>query len=110
MGDEAFSLQHNLMRPYGRKNLSVEQRIYNYRISRARRCIENSFGILEARCRIFHTVIYKNPKNVDKLVQASICLRNFIKSKEESMPSSSRRYVPPFFAHSEIDDEVIPGE
>lgn len=45
VGDEAFALQRNLMRPIPRENLDLEEKTYNYRISRARRTIENAFGI-----------------------------------------------------------------
>lgn len=39
VGAEAFPLQTNLMRSYDGKNLTREERIFNYRLSRARRCI-----------------------------------------------------------------------
>ena len=43
VGNEAFPLKEN-MRPYGRvRNLSLEQKIYNYKLSRAQRVIENAF-------------------------------------------------------------------
>ncbi|KAI8432610.1 hypothetical protein MSG28_013596 [Choristoneura fumiferana] len=40
VGDEAFALSKHVMRPYPRKNLSVKQRVFNYRLSRARRMVE----------------------------------------------------------------------
>lgn len=37
VGDEAFALHTNLLRPYGGKELTKEQKIFNYRLTRARR-------------------------------------------------------------------------
>ena len=49
VGDEAFPLKTWLMKPIPRRNLTPEQRVFNYRISRARRVVENAFGILASR-------------------------------------------------------------
>jgi len=47
VGDEAFPLTTYMMRLYpGKNEMTIEKRIYNYRLSRARRTVENVFGIL----------------------------------------------------------------
>jgi len=68
VGDEAFPLSTSMMRPYPAKGLTTSQRIFNYRLSRARRCIENAFGIMAARFRIFRRPIAAIPKQVEFIV------------------------------------------
>ncbi|XP_064461901.1 uncharacterized protein LOC135372136 [Ornithodoros turicata] len=78
IGDEAFQLRADFLRPYPGSNLPVDKRIYNYRLSRARNCVENAFGILSARWRtLLHTINFA-PKNVDLIVKAACILHNFL--------------------------------
>ncbi|XP_035204963.1 protein ALP1-like [Stegodyphus dumicola] len=96
VGDEAFGLKENFMRPYSGRNLSNSKRIFNYRLSRARRCIENTFGILTARWRILRNPIIAQPQTATLVVQACCCLHNFL-MKYESI-SHNYKYCPPNFA------------
>lgn len=51
IGDAAFPLRPDLMKPFGIRNLNAKGKVFNYRLSPARRIIENSFGILVTRFR-----------------------------------------------------------
>ena len=104
VGDEGFPLRNNLLRPYPGRNLSENKAIFNYRSSRARRIIENSFGILAARFRIFHHPINATPDRVVAFIKATIVLHNFLRVRESV-------YCPPGFVDGEDGEgNVILGE
>lgn len=84
LGDSAFSINRHIMKPYPFKNITHEKRIFNYRLSRARRVVENAFGILAARFRIFRQRISVKIDNVDKIVLACCALHNYLRTKSKS--------------------------
>ena len=49
VGDDAFALTSWMLKPFPSRGLTREDRIFNYRLSRARRVVENAFGILSNR-------------------------------------------------------------
>ncbi|XP_031778752.1 protein ALP1-like [Nasonia vitripennis] len=104
VGDEAFKLSENLMRPYPGRHLSDIKRIFNYRLSRARRCIENAFGIIVARWRVFSKPIGFEPDSVDVLVLASVCLHNFLMARTQKQVR--QMYCPQEPIHQENMDEM----
>lgn len=78
VGDDAFQMGVNFMKPYNREHSTREDRIFNYRLSRARRVVENAFGILATRFGIFQKPIKLSPKKVSTITLACCYLHNFL--------------------------------
>ena len=84
VGDDAFSLSLQMMKTYPHRNMDKAKRIFNYHLSRARRVVENSFGILANRFRVFLTTIHLSPEKVKDLIMAACCLHNFMNEHNKS--------------------------
>lgn len=78
VADDAFALSINLMKPYALRNLSGIQRIFNYRLSRTRRIVENAFGILASRFRVFGKPIHLDPNKTRSITVACCALHNYL--------------------------------
>ncbi|CAK1592419.1 unnamed protein product [Parnassius mnemosyne] len=77
--DDAFPLRTDMIKPFRQADLNTyEKKKYNYRVSRARRIVENAFGILASRFRILHTEINIEPKNIDSVKMACCALHNYL--------------------------------
>ncbi|XP_056424381.1 uncharacterized protein LOC130363079 [Hyla sarda] len=84
VADEAFQMSKNLLKPYSGRRLNPQRRIFNYRLTRARRYVECSFGILTNKWRILTTSIQVKPESVDKIIKACVVLHNFLINMEPS--------------------------
>lgn len=82
VADEAFAMTKNLMRPHGGKFLSKEKRIFNYRLTLARRYVECTFGIMCAKWRILHRPIDVKIDFANDIVKAICVLHNFVRTRD----------------------------
>lgn len=98
VADEAFPLASYMMRPYPKRTLNNEKRIFNYRLSRARKTIECAFGMITSKFGVLSTPIgCTNINTVNNIIRSICVLHNFIRKKE------GVRYRPTF----RLDDEGI---
>lgn len=82
VGDQAFALSKHIVRPYSTRNLSTKQRVCNYRICRARRLVECTFGILANKWRIFHRPLDVTTKLAEDIVNSCCVLHNFVRRRD----------------------------
>lgn len=101
-----FLSRHGWWDYFSEKSLINEMRkTFSYRLSRVRRIIENTFGILVTRWRIFQKPFELRPENVEELVLVVITLHSYSGRTDNGSDNPSG------FIDSKIgDSEIIPGQ
>lgn len=107
VGDDAFPLRTYLLKPYSKKSLTLEERVFNYRLSRARRLSENVFGILVSRFRVYEKAIPLKIETTEILVKATCAIHNWLRQTS----SSKIPYISDGLIDAEIWEEgrILPG-
>lgn len=78
VADDAFALKTWLMKPYSHQSQVYEEKIFSYRLSRARRVVENAFGLLQSRFRVFGTTMLQRPAVVKIVTMCGCVMHNLI--------------------------------
>ena len=79
VGDEAFALCIDSLKPFSKKQITNELRVFNYRLPRARRVIENTIGVMASRFRVFHAEINIKLERIETVVLSCCVLHNFLR-------------------------------
>jgi hypothetical protein len=106
LSDAAFPLSKHILKPYGGMELGEKERIFDYRMSRARVQAECAFGIAAARFRVLLTAMALEPNEAELVVKAICALHNFLISRKHSRPNYCPRSL---IDHEVADGTRIPG-
>lgn len=105
LGDRAFALNEYTLKPFEENpDRGSTERVFNYRLSRAHRVVENAFGILSSVFRVLRKPILLEPEKAKKIVMATLYLHNFLRKKQ----SSRALYTPGGSLDTENNGQVIP--
>ncbi|CAH1970967.1 unnamed protein product [Acanthoscelides obtectus] len=88
VGDDAFPLKTYLLKRYPDEP-AIAEKIYSYRFTRARRIVENAFGILVSRFRVLAKPIQLQEETAIKMIRTTCVLHNWLHK------SSLHTYTPP---------------
>ena len=83
VGDEAFPLSENILRPYPGRDLNNKRRIFNDRLERARKTVECAFLRLASKFRVFYSRISCEPTKIEVILKSACVLHNFIYKNEK---------------------------
>lgn len=85
LGDEAFSLSTYVVKPFrGDDEIEESKRIFNQILSRSRSVVENTFGALTSRFRVFKKPIIIDADKATLVTMTCVLLHNFLMRSETS--------------------------
>ena len=92
-----------MQKPYGHRGLSNDERIFNYRLSRARRVVENAFGILANRFQVLMSTMQHRPSTIRLISTTCLVLHNLMRTRYPRMQNR-------LLDHEDRNQNMIPGE
>ncbi|KAF2900512.1 hypothetical protein ILUMI_05673 [Ignelater luminosus] len=103
IADDAFPLSKRLIKPYSSRGLTEDCKIfYYYRLSRARRMIESSFGLLVNRFRVLLNPINLSAEKVEIITLACVVLHNYL------ICNNNEKYAESILEESHVNDSLMP--
>lgn len=97
LADDAFALKTYLIKPFNFRNQNIHERVFNYRLSRARRMVESTFGLMASRFRFLRSIVSLSERNTKICVLAICTLHNFLMTK------NSEEYLNLFRQNGQIE-------
>lgn len=106
LGDEAFPLNEHVMKVFsGLHPKGSVKRNFNYRLCRARRVVENVFGISSSVFRVLRKPMLLEPEKAEVVVMAVAHLHNFLRKSMNSV----NIYTPSGTFDREVGGQITEG-
>lgn len=98
VADDAFPLHRRIMRPFkpkAGKHLLDNESIFNYRLSRARRCVENAFGLMCSKFYCLSRKVFCGPDRANLIIKTCAHLHNYLidTRREQYSPAQYADYI-----------------
>jgi len=82
VGDKAFPLKPNLMRPFPRREFNFVKTMFNGKLSSTRRTIECTFGLLTKKFGIFQKAFETNVEVTECIIKSACVVYNYIRKTQ----------------------------
>lgn len=89
VADAAFPMRTYLLRPYPGRRVTEDRRLFNYRLYRGRRIVENAFGILSQTWRVYQRRLQVSPDTADSIVKATCILSNYLRGMDRHISAEA---------------------
>lgn len=106
LSDDAFALKPFMMKPYNFRGQDRNEHIFNYRLSRARRMVESTFGIMAARFRLLRTTIELNENNVKLCILAMCALHNWLMTVDPSIKDALNSEISTSYSYTSARESI----
>ena len=116
IGDDAFALKTWMMKPYSKRDMTMEEFAFNYRLSRARRIVENAFGILSNRFGCLMRTQRVTPQTATDITLACCILHNLLRDVAPiprglvDEEDADHNLVPGSFREHQLTPAGVPGD
>ena len=91
LDNDVFALMPWMVKPYSQRQLSREEKIANYRISRGMRVVENAFEIPVSCFRVLVGTMEQRPRVVRDTVFTCVVLYNMLRTHQGGIDKNGRK-------------------
>lgn len=99
------------MTPLSRKlSLSMTEKIFNGRLSHARKIIECAFGVLVGKWKLFEKPLGLKLNSTEKIIMAAVLVHNFLITDELNIPNNENNYTVESDEESDDDEENLSND